>query len=405
MYNRTKRLNRNGTALIQIRAYQEGKSKFFTTDVWVSPEYWDKRNHKVKHTHPNQFVYNKLIMDQLATMEAYEISMINRTEGRGIPLDLLPDYQVKNYEIEETVKVNLSFTAFYKAEVEQSKLTHKKATISDYSTTFNKLNAFRKNILFEELSYNCILSFDRFLHGFGFDINYIKKQHKNLRKFINLAIKKGYLTTEQNPYIHFKPRSREPKRVFLTKEELHSIEQLEFSEELNHLYRVKDIFLFSSYTGLRFSDIKQLSRSNFSRSDKGFYMNFKSQKTGKVLALPLYLLFRIQGKEHSRAEAIIQKYLDAFKALGNSSEAQSISLFSISNQYYNRALKEIAKLAGIHKNLSSHVARRTFATQMATKVQMPVLQKLLQHSKLDMTRIYVQLSNQLIEQELGKIKW
>ena len=327
VYNRTKRFNRNGTALVQIRAYQEGKSKFFSTDVWIEPEYWDKRNHKVKHNHPNQFVYNRLIREQLTAMEAYEISMINRTEGRGIPLNSLPDYQVENNEVQESVKTNLSFTAFYKAEVEHSKVTHKIATISDYSTTLNKMNAFRKDILFEELSYNLILSFDRFLHNFNYDINYIRKQHKNLRKFINLAIKKGHLTLEQNPYSHFKPKSREPKRVFLTKEEHQKIEQLEFSEELNYLYRIKDIFLFTTYTGLRFSDVKQLSALNFSKSAKGLHLNFKSEKTGKNLSLPLYSLFRSEGKKLSRPEEIIHKYLDKHSALGESLKVKQMPFF------------------------------------------------------------------------------
>ena len=64
-----------------------------------------------------------------------------------------------------------------------------------------------------------------------------------------------------------------------------------------------------------------------------------------------------------------------------------------------------AALAKINKNVSTHVARRTFGTQMATRVKSPVLQKLMQHSRPDMTAIYIRLGNGEIETELEKIKW
>ena len=107
----------------------------------------------------------------------------------------------------------------------------------------------------------------------------------------------------------------------------------------------------------------------------------------------------------SRPEAIIEHYLEEIAILGDREVTRELSLFKISNQYLNRSLKVIAQRAEITKRITAHVGRRTFATIMARKVKAPILQRLLQHSRPDMTNIYIQLSNRDVESELQAIEW
>ena len=76
-----------------------------------------------------------------------------------------------------------------------------------------------------------------------------------------------------------------------------------------------------------------------------------------------------------------------------------------SNQYFNRTLKEVAARAGIQKKVTSHVARHTFATHLASKVPLHILKSILQHSKIETTMIYLHLSNKLVNDALDSVDW
>jgi len=157
---------------------------------------------------------------------------------------------------------------------------------------------------------------------------------------------------------------------------------------------------------MRYSDTSRIAKENITQTDKGYNLSIKSLKTGKQIILPLYQLFPTDDKL-TKPEKIIRKYLDQHEQkYNNRAFYDDISFFqNLTEQYTNRQLKVIAEKAGIRKNLTTHVARHTFATMMAQRVDITILQKLLQHSKLKETMIYVHMSNQIVESALDKIDW
>lgn len=393
IYNRTGVLNKDGTALVQIHAYQNGKSRYFSTGVWISPPYWDVKEKTVSSAHPNSHVFNARIRQKRESLEGFELKMLNRYGYFHI--DRLADVSQKEDQ-------PFSFTEFYRNQLDKAAIQH--GTKKNQQTTFNKLCSFKQNVFFEDLTYHLITSFDRYLRNQGLGLNTINKHHRNLRKYIKLAIRQDYLDMSLDPYKNFKAKSVEPNRTFLSLEELKRIERLEFSADEAGLERARDFFLAECWTGLRFSDLNAVRPSNLIESDSGLTLQFRAQKTAKSLRLPLYLLFRDRDQNISKPEALFRKYLSVRKAMPGA--LQAIPVFGgISNQYLNRQLKVIASRASIQKKLSSHAGRRTFATIMATKVEMPVLQRLLQHSTLEMVKIYVRLSDKQIISELQKINW
>ncbi len=397
VYNRLKRLNRRGEAVIQIRAYQKGRSpRYFTTGIYVEPKFWDNRNKKVRHTHPSQTVLNDQIRDQLKAMETFELKMIQR--HGFLHIDRLDEYQLPLTDL-------VSFTEFFRTELQEAAI--RKGTLKNQTTTFRKLCAYKKLVYFEDLTYNLVKGFDSFLHRQKLGLNTIHKHHKNLRKYIKLAIKKDYLQVDANPYKKFSAKTVEPNRVFLNEMELEKIESLEFDQEFQYLDRIRDFLLLCCYTGLRYSDLNRLAIKNVDRSYQGLKLIFRSSKTGKMGQIPLYSLFRENNEGPTKPESLVEKLIDEHTASASGSSAfDDLPFFNLSNQYVNREFKKLAALAGIKKKISTHVGRRTFASMLAKKkVQPKVIQRLLQHSTMEMTMKYIEISNEVVESELARINW
>lgn len=381
VYNYKKRLKKNGTAPVHIRAYQDGKCKLFATGVFLTPYQWSKKWSKVID-HPNTLQYNAEFRRQLDEIEAFTLEWI-KVHG-SITLN-----QLEYYFKYEDVK---SFTAFWKAEMEEEERLHKR-TIRNHRYAYNLWIVFKKDVQFSELNYNLINDFDNFLYKKKLHVNTIYSHHKQVKRYINLAIKKGVLKSDKNPYVHFTAKSKPSERTVLTELEVQRIEELSFEEDLFYMELIRDMFLFACYTGLRYSDLRALSFENVERDAEGFVLKIIAQKTDKKLTLPLYKL------HNKKPEQIIEKYL----VKGH--KHSDLIFHKYCNQYYNRALKKIAKMAGIHKSVTSHVARHTFATHLASKIPIHILKSMLQHSKIETTMVYLHLSNKMVSDALDGVSW
>lgn len=393
VYNfyRTNRLKKDGTASVIVRAYLNGRNKFFNSKVYVKPDQWDDENKRIIN-HPNSFYLNDQIRNQLQKMETYEFEVV-RHEG-AITLDRLTDYN-KDFN-------NTSFIDFFQEQLEQSKLSRQSYT--DQRQTLNKLQVYKKNVHFSELSFKLIKGFDAFLYRSGLRTNTIAKHHKNLKKYINLAIRFSYLDINKHPYKQFKIKKEPTERIYLTSYELEQFEMLKIPPGKDHWQTVKDFFLFCCYTGLRYSDASKLTVENLNITDNGIELYIKAQKTKKPLLLNLKKLFG--GKPNE----LIRKYLEEYDDFYYDDPDKPIPIFfGYSNQFINRELKNLAELADVRevvkKTISIHSGRHTFGTIMANKVPIPILQRLMQHSKLKETMIYVHLNQQMIDQALDNIKW
>lgn len=161
--------------------------------------------------------------------------------------------------------------------------------------------------------------------------------------------------------------------------------------ENKKLRYARDLFLFSCYTGLRFSDVVTLEPTNIQTIDGKKWLVKNQQKTDEKIKIPIYLLF--DGKPLK----IIQNYF----LLG------SKTLFKrITNTSINTSLKRIFALAGIDKHVTFHAARHTTATYLLSKkVSIFVVQKILGHAKIDTTQIYTHLIDETIINSLKDINF
>lgn len=180
-----------------------------------------------------------------------------------------------------------------------------------------------------------------------------------------------------------------------------------FKEDEAYLDKIRDLFLISCFTGLRFGDVATLAPKHILQADRGLQIKKQSVKVDKVIELPLHGLFKVKGAK-SRPEQLVQRYLDMHhEQYGKKRAFEKEPFFQkLTNQYVNRELKTIAERANIKKNVTCHVGRHTFATHLASKKVSPqILMELLQHSDIKTTMKYVHLSKKLIFEELDKTQW
>ena len=243
---------------------------------------------------------------------------------------------------------------------------------------------------FSDIDFKFLKSFERFLIDKGLKPNTISIYLKVIKKFVRLAINNDFINSSNNPFRAFKISMKKTDKTFLLPSEIDIIENLNL-ENNKRLKYARDLFLFSCYTGLRFSDIVTLEPTNIQMIDGKKWLIKNQQKTDEKIKIPIYLLF--DGKPLK----IIQNYF----SLG------SKTLFkSITNNSINAKLKRIFALAGIDKHVTFHAARHTTATYLLSKgVSIFVVQKILGHSKIDTTQIYTHLIDETIINSLKDINF
>ena len=135
-----------------------------------------------------------------------------------------------------------------------------------------------------------------------YETNTIAKHMRQLRTFVNEAIKRGYIQPEDYPFRKYQIKTTQSKHSFLLPEEIRKLEKLELSLCSKSLMHSLKAFLFCCYTGIRYSDFVLLNESNIVTIKGEKWLIFKTVKTDTKVSIPLYLLF--QGK----ALRLLQEY-------------------------------------------------------------------------------------------------
>ena len=374
VYNRKKKLNKQGTALVQVEASLNQRKVYFKTNVYLHPEHWDKRTSQII-VHPQANDLNAMLFEFVLHLQGIELALWKR----GVPatLSLLKDAMKKNRP------VNVTFPVFAKEYVTHS--DRRESTKENLYTTITVLQEFRPGLDFKDITYTFLKDFEVYLREKGNGINTVAKHLRQLRTLVNEAINQGYIHADAYPFRKFKIKQEKGRHEFLTPDELKKLENLEVSDR--KLRHVLDAFLFCCYVGLRFSDFCQLKQSNFIKVNGKKWLHFKSIKTGIELHLPLHLLF--EGK----ALAILDKYnIAEFASLGSNSEV-------------NKCLAQITMMARIKKHVTYHTARHTCATLLIHQgVPITTVQKLLGHTSVKTTEIYSEILSNTIVKDLRAIK-
>ena len=374
IYNRKKKLNAQGKALLQVEAYLEKRKIYFSTHIYLSPEQWDNKR-KLICKHPHAEALNYQVKDFLIQLENKELSLWK--EGKAISLERLKE--------EFSVNKERSFLDFVIKDIENS--PSKESTKQNLLSTYTLLAKFKNHIDFKELTPEFIFDFERFLFSSDLQTNTVAKHMKHFKTFVNLAIDKGQLNLNDYPFRRYRIKTLKPRHTFLLPDELEKLEILELTGKKMKYQHSLEAFLFCCYTGLRYSDFTQLSEKNLVFIENHPWIVFTTIKTSTEVQLPLALLFEGKAWKLLRKH---QKHLDEFFRIK-------------ANSTVNKDLMRIGKLAGIQKHFSFHSARHTNATLLIYKgVNIPTVQKLLGHRNVSTTQIYSEVMGSTIVNDLKK---
>lgn len=214
------------------------------------------------------------------------------------------------------------------------------------------------------------------------------KYISNLKKIINICLKNGWL--QRDPFTGYKMNKKEVVREYLSQEEIGLVHNRNFSA--GRLNLVKDIFIFSCFTGLCYADIKKLKRNEIIIGIDGEkWIATKRQKTETVSRIPI-LPIAIQ---------IIKKYEQNPKCIN-----EGLVLPVLSNQKMNAYLKEITDLVGITKELTFHCARHTFATTVTLTNGVPIesVSKMLGHRNLKTIQHYAKIIDRKVSDDMRLLR-
>lgn len=381
VFDRKKEAAIKGKALIQVRAYVSTQSRYFSTGVVLAPDKWN-----TKKQEPKDSILCAKCQSLINSLQEFE-NRIRYQNGVFTLKDF--DLWIENQKPKTAQIPTISFTKFLATELQKEKMEGL-TSWKNRRRSIELFTEFKADVTLSEVSYSLIRNFNHFLTVKGLAVNTIDKIQRHLRKYVNLAIKAKLLPHDQNPYLDFKLKTEQAKADFLTSDELARFEALTFNAEQWFLEKVRDMFLFSCYTGLRFSDVYALTKKNFEESQEGLTLDFKAQKTQKDGRKFLYLLF--EGKP----QTIVRKYWP---------DTDQRLFKGVLNHKANKALKTLAKLAAIDKALTFKDSRDTFGTQLIEKTNINVVKRELQHSNLKTTEKYLHMTEQGQKQALKEIKW
>lgn len=234
----------------------------------------------------------------------------------------------------------------------------------------------------------------RFIEDFGFFLktscgcshNTTMKYLGNFKKITRIALAREWM--QRDPFAGMRFKMQPVRREMPEKAEIDRILHKEIT--IPRLALTRDIFIFCCFTGLAFSDIKELAPEHLATDMQGHrWIRKPRRKTGNMCNIPLLKI----------PEEILKRYRTDSECL-----AHNVLLPVTSNQKMNVYLKELADICGIRKNLSTHCARHFFATYtLAHGVSIESVAKMLGHSNTNMTRHYAKVLDQTILREMSKL--
>lgn len=265
-----------------------------------------------------------------------------------------------------------------------------KNTYAKYTSTYNIFSDFvraqynKNDILISDLTPTVFENYWSYLiRDRGYQNNSAMKAIGHIRKITNLALKRDLL--EKNPFRNWKRTHKAKPIVHLTEAELKRVEDLSF--DIQRLETIRLMFLLACYTGLSYSDLMKLERNDLISDNEGD-------------------VFLVQPRTKTNNISTVYVNEDALKLIEMLTDisAPPHVVPRLSNQKYNAYLKEIADIARINKRLTTHTARRTFATLNLNRgVPLESISHALAHADIRMTQRYAQISTHKIKQDFKRV--
>jgi integrase len=374
----------------------KGKRIKVYTGERIPPKYWDEKNQKVKTAYTGSDEINAGLkkLDEDINRIYREAKIL----GKPLTTEHIKEVLLSGGTASDEKAFFVAFTEFLKI----AKTTKAVQTVKSFQTTYNHLKGFEKHTG-KKITFATIdLPFGENLNEYlltevKLANNTIAKIFKNLKTFLTDSAVRGFNTKME--YRKFKIQREDKEVVFLSWNELMAVYNAKLT--LKTLEKVRDVFCFGCFTGMRYSDIYNLRPENIKEDE----IIIRTQKTKEVNSIPL----------NNFSKAILDKYASGI--------GKALPVYS--NQKMNEHLKSIGKLAKLdeivsltyfrgaerveiscpkHELLTTHIARKTFITnslQMGMRTE--VLKSITGHKSERAFKRYYKIVDEFKKSEMQRV--
>ncbi|WP_299518713.1 site-specific integrase, partial [uncultured Flavobacterium sp.] len=388
---KSSKATKSGLVPIYQRITINGARIELSTSKFVERSKWNASAGKIKGTNEEARLINSHL--DILRSKVYETEnwMINNSQDINAQT-----FKNKFLGVEEKQRqLILIFEDHNKRMKELIGSTFANNTFKKYETTLSHIKEFLKvqynlnDISIKRVDIAFINDFDFFLrHTKKCNNNSTIKYIRNFGKIIKQCYVNGWL--ERDPMLNYKGKVKEIERVYLAQEEIELLLNKEF--KIKRLELVRDMFLFSCFTGLAYIDVYNLTNSNIIIGIDGEkWISTKRQKTESPSRIPILPV----------SQMIIDKYENHPQC---KNEGKLLPI--LSNQKMNAYLKELADVCEIDKELTFHIARHTFATIVTLTNGVPIesVSKMLGHKNIRTTQHYAKVLDKKVSEDMKILK-
>ena len=370
-YLRSNYVNKEGKTPVMLRIYLNNERlSIGSTGIAVQQSQWDREKERLKGRTTEalstnleldniqsglQTIFKKVEMTDEVSLERIKSEYLGKKEDVDTLMSL---FNKHNSDVARQVGVSVEAATLQKYNV-----------CKKHFSNFLRDKYGRSDIRLSELGYIVIHDFDIYLRTVvGQNPNTATRMMKTFKTITILGRKLGVL--HHDPFLNIRFHMEPVNRGFLTDEEILKIANKDFG--IGRLELVRDVFVFSCFTGLAYIDVYNLAPENIVTLNGKQWIMTKRQKTSVetnvlLLDIPKSIIAKYSGKTYRDGKLFPM----------------------LTNQKLNSYLKEIADICGIKKNLTFHLARHTFATMSLSKgVPIESVSKMLGHTNIKTTQIY-----------------
>lgn len=377
-----KPIKRNGKYPIYFYISFQGTETKIPSKLDIEKQFWNKEKGRAKSNFELATQINTFLEVKINLVQAYFIkTKIMEQDVNDQKIKLLMKEALNEHSLNQK-NGDANFYQFYEEQIVLWEGVKKESTLTLYKETLSVLKQFRPQVTFKDINLQFVESLNHYLlntrkNTFGGAEN----KHKHLKAVIRSAKKKGLI--EHYAYEHFSIRRSQPRQIFLDIKELKQLEDLEIPSEMTGVRKYRDLFVLCCYTGLRYSDLRNLRKENLINNS----LSFSMEKTKKPVVIPLSL----------KAKAIIEEYKDH---IDNKAD------YLLPVPCYGRVrhlLYKLNKIYPVNKNLTTHVARHTFASlAVHHNINLKVIQDLMGHSNISQTAQYAKTTSEQLKNAIEK---
>ncbi|RAJ24503.1 site-specific recombinase XerD [Gelidibacter algens] len=377
-----KRKLAEGSYPISLRVCKDRKSKYFQTIFRAFPMEWNQAKGNFTGKNSNNIQNNRLLLKfkdrALKILSDLEMEKSDFT---------LKDFENRFRIIHNPVQQNVFY--FWNEIMEEFIFAGRTGNARANKGCYNSLKKFNKStqLNFKEITPSFLYKYEAFLRSRGGSDGGIGVRMRTIRALYNFAIERKIAKELEYPFKIYKVsklKGRSLKKA-LTLEEVLKIRNLDL-KKYPWLVNTRHYFIFSFYTrGMNFADMMKLEWKDTDQ-DKIYYKRSKTKGNFKIkIVLPVQEILN-----HYKEFAIDTKYVFPILLNNNMTPPQLENRKHKTLIRYNKELKEIAVICGIDKNLTSYVARHSFANCLKQKgVATDIISESMGHQNLAVTQAYL----------------